>query len=322
MTDAHEPTYQSRSEPSSSTYRRQLWDAAFGLQAVDGLVPSTYMRHLADDNVRGEISLDGVGEALNNYYRRQDKHPSVHVGEEEADRVSHRIVELLEEGGFALDPDMLRVIHARLFVGIDDELYAPGSYKSEQLIKCERVLNGDSVLYGIPSLYERSLAMLFAREMSHAYAGYADGATLSHSDTEELARFVANMWMVHPFREGNTRSVAVFLELYLRSMGFDVDNALFERHAVFFRDALVRATYQNRPIGVTLDASHLIQFISKLVEGDEISLDYEALWCIPLFEHPERVRNVSLADAKPMQGQLMREGVTERLLAGRGASTE
>lgn len=116
--------------------------------------------------------------------------------------------------------------------------------------------------------------------------------------------------MAHPFCEGNTRTVAVFLMLHLNSMGFDVINDAFVCHASFFRDALVRATYQNRPIGVVPELGHLMQFLSKLVDDPETSLDYDALWCVPLFEYPDRVRNVSLADARSLQERLMREGVT------------
>ncbi|MBR3317669.1 MAG: Fic family protein [Atopobiaceae bacterium] len=322
MADNPEPTYFRKSESTDSSYKRALWDAAFGLQAVDDLEPSPYARRLAEENASGRISLDQVGKDLNAYYKQERSLSGEQTRAEEADKVSHHIVEVLEDGSFALDPHMLNTIHAHLFRGIDDALYLPGEFKAEQLVKCERILNGDSVLYGPPSLYARSLDMLFMREIDHAYAGYADGAALSWADAETLARFVANVWMVHPFREGNTRTVAVFLALYLRSMGFDVASEPFARHASFFRDALVRATYQNRPIGVALDTSHLALFLSKLVEEPSVPLDYEALWCVPLFEQPNRVRNVSLADARPVQEQLMREGVTQRLIRGDSADAE
>lgn len=314
MTCRQEPTYFSKSESTDSSYKRALWDAAFGLQAVDGLEPSAYVRKLAEDNICGRVSLKQVGNDLNAYYKQERSLSGEQPPTEEADKVSHRIVVMLEDGSFALDPYMLNTIHAHLFCGINDDLYQPGRFKNEQLIKCERILNGDSVLYGPPSLYTRSLEMLFMREIEHSYAGYADGPALSWADAEALARFVANVWMVHPFREGNTRTVAVFLMLYLRSMGFDVINEPFAQHASFFRAALVRASYQNRPIGVRLDMSHLLLFLSKLTEDPKATLDYESLWCIPLFEQPDRVRNVSLADAHPMQEQLIREGVTRRLL--------
>ena len=314
MAHGQEPTYRPKSESTDEAYKRALWDAAFGLQAVDGLEPSSYARGLAEDNACGRISLKQVGEGLDAYYRQEHLVSGGNAHEEEADKVSHRIVEMLEDGSFALDPHMLSAIHAHLFRGIDDALYLPGSFKDEQLIKCERILNGDSVLYGPPSLYARSLDMLFGREIEHSYMGYADGPALSWSDAETLARFVANVWMVHPFREGNTRTIAVFLVLYLRSMGFDVDNEPFARHASFFRGALVRASYQNRSLGVGLDTSHLVTFLSKLLEEPKTTLGYDALWCVPLFEQPDRVRNVPLVDARPIQEQLIREGVTQRLL--------
>ena len=306
--------YQRKTESTDEAHKRSVWGAAFGLQAVDGLVPSAYARSLAEKNVSGRISLEEVGRELDAYYRSERSLTGDRPREEEADKVSHRIVELLEDGSFALDPQMLGVIHGRLFRGIDDGLYGPGVFKDEQLVKCERILNGDSVLYGPPALYQRSLEVLFAREMEHAYEGYADGPALSWADADALVRFVANVWMVHPFWEGNTRTVAVLLVLYLRSMGFDVDNGPFEAHAAYFRGALVRACYQNRPIGVGLDVSHLLSFVSKLVEDPQLELDYDALWCVPLFEHPDRVRNVSLADARPVQERLAQEGIAKRLL--------
>lgn len=314
MTKRREPTYHRKTENPDEQYRRSLWEAAFGLQAVDGLEPSSYARSLAADNAARRISLEEVRQCLDAYYREERDVSGNHSREEEADKVSHRIVQLLEDGSFALDSHMLNAIHAHLFQGIDDELYTPGRFKDEQLIKCERILNGDSVLYGTPLLYSRSLDMLFDREIAHAYDGYTDGPALSWTDANMLARFVANVWMVHPFREGNTRTVAVFMSLYLNSMGFDVSNEPYKRHAAFFRGALVRACYQNRPAGVQLDTSHLVQFLSKLVEDPQAKLDYDALWCVPLFEWPDRVRNVSHVDAKPIQEELIREGITSRVL--------
>lgn len=312
MTGGYDSTYHKKSEPASPAYRAQLWDAAFGLQATDGLEPSTYARELANDNICGRKSLDEVGIELGRYYSSHGSNDTMRT--EEADKVSHRIVGIFEDGSFSFDPAMLGVIHRCLFEGIDDDAYHPGVYKSEQLIKCEEVLNGDSVSYGVPALYARSLEMLFSRELSYAYESYADGPALSWADARNLARFVANVWMVHPFFEGNTRTVAVFLELYLRSMGFDVDNRPFEAHSLYFRNALVRACYQNRAIDVALDETPLIAFLSKLLEEPAEELDYDTLWCAPLFQNPDRVRNVSLADARPVQQRLAERGITAKVL--------
>ncbi len=303
--------YQRRSEPTDTVYRSRIWQVAFGLQDTDGLAPSGYMRALADDNVYGRKSLAEVANELHHYY--DAAHPRKRDGlrEEEADKVSLRIVELLEDGAFSLDPMMLDVIHEHLFKDIDDEIYLPGAFKQESLVKCEEVLNGDSVLYGSPRLCERSLDMLFAREFDHQYA---PGSKLGEADMRNLSRFIANIWMVHPFAEGNTRTIAVFTELYLRLMGFDVDNEPFAKHARYFRCSLVRACYQNRSIGVSLDTSYLESFISRLLGVRTVTMDYDSLWCLPLFAHPDKVRNVSMADAAPVQRRLIDRGVTTLLL--------
>lgn len=313
MTGGYDSTYHRKAEPESPAYRAQLWGAAFGLQATDGLEPSAYARELADDNVCGRKSLDEVGMELERYYSSRGSTDTRRT--EEADKVSHRIVGILEDGSFSFDPAMLGVIHRRLFEGIDDNTYRPGVYKSEQLIKCEEVLNGDSMSYGVPALYARSLEVLFAHELANAYESYTDGPILSWADARSPARFVANVWMVHPFYEGNTRTVAVFLELYLRSMGFDVDKRPFEAHSLYFRNALVRACYQNRAIGVVLDEAPLVAFLSMLLEDPTAELDYDVLWCVSLFKNPERIRNVSLADARPVQQRLTERGITARILS-------
>ena len=128
------------------------------------------------------------------------------------------------------------------------------------------------------------------------------------------SRFIANIWMVHPFAEGNTRTIAVFCELYLRLLGFDVDNEPFAVHARYFRCSLVRACYQNHSIGVTLDTSCLESFIARLLGDTSKAIDYDGLWCVPLFEHPDKVRNVSMADAAPVHKGLADRGVAALLL--------
>lgn len=51
--------------------------------------------------------------------------------------------------------------------------------------------------------------------------------------------FISGIWQIHTFREGNTRTTAVFAIMYLRRLGFTVDNTPFATHAQYFRDALV-----------------------------------------------------------------------------------
>lgn len=152
--------------------------------------------------------------------------------------MGQRIVELLARGAFHLAPEMLSRIHKHLFQDLGPTIYHPGAFKTERMVKQEDILNGYSVLYADPMTYDMALRGAFSAEAAK---------TCSAFNEEDLAGFchtIAFLWQVHPFYEGNTRTVAVFSGLYLNHLGFDVSNDPFEKHARYFRDALVRAMYQ------------------------------------------------------------------------------
>ena len=83
-----------------------------------------------------------------------------------------------------------------------------------------------------------------------------------------IAQFVSGLWQIHPFGEENTRTTAVFTILYLRSMGFDVTNDLFAKHSWYFRNALVRANYQNVQKGIMRNSEYLERFFRNLILGE------------------------------------------------------
>ena len=83
-----------------------------------------------------------------------------------------------------------------------------------------------------------------------------------------IAQFISRLWRINPFGEGNTRTTAVFTILYLRSMGFDVTNDLFAKHSWYFRNALVRANYQNVQKGIMRNSEYLERFFRNLILGE------------------------------------------------------
>ena len=279
--------YRPASEYTSEERRRHYWAVAIGLQDVDGLKVSDYLRDQAHAYIRGEKGLDEIGELVRERYAGADA-----SGESrEADLVSQRIAELLTRGAFFLSPDMLTTIHAYLFQDLDPAVYHPGKFKSERLIKQEEILNGDSVLYADPLTYEMSLRGAFANEAAAAYTTFTD---------EELQRFchtIAFLWQIHPFYEGNTRTIAVFSELYLNSLGFQVANDPFAKHARYFRDALVRAQYRNAAAKIFPDDSFLMRFYKNVIGEDGGELNRAEMICARLFEDPSLLRNVDPKDA-------------------------
>ena len=282
--------YRPADEVAGERERRHYWACAIGLQAVDGLKVSDYLRKAADSYIRGERTLDETGTLVRNYHTpgsetfAKGNHVSL-----EADLVSQRIVETLARGSFALVPDMPRIIHRQLFADLPHDVYRPGEYKLEPLVKQEEVLNGDSVLYADPTLVEQSLRYLFDQEREAGDYGLA----LERAELSRFTRFIALAWQVHPFQEGNTRTIAVLAALYLRQLGYNVGNEPFEHHARYFRDALVRANYRNAAAGILPDLSYAERFFDNLVNGATHDLNREDLVCPALFEHPDLLRNVS-----------------------------
>ena len=124
---------------------------------------------------------------------------------------------------------------------------------------------------------------------------------------EHLAKFVAGLWQIHPFGEGNTRTTAVFTIKYLRSQGFDVNNDLFERHSWYFRNALVRANYRNLKKGINYEPLFLVRFFRNLLLGENNTLknrymmiDGPEEWKMPENEQVENKHRTSTEQVKTL----------------------
>ena len=94
--------YEKIGETKDSQERQLNWNIAFGLQAVDNLIPSKYMVELAKENIKGKKSYDIVEEEITNYYKKEDE-KTVNKDEREADEVSLRIVKILNDKAFTFN---------------------------------------------------------------------------------------------------------------------------------------------------------------------------------------------------------------------------
>ena len=282
--------YSPASLHTSEEMRRHYWAVAIGLQDVDGLEVSPYVREVSERYIVGETTLLETGELIRGHHSSGNDPDST-----EADLVSQRIVELLERGAFSLSAEFVAKIHQYLFQDLDAATYRPGEFKAERMVKQEEVLNGDSVLYADPLAYDMSLKAALAAEMAKSYT------MLSGEELKGFCHTIAFLWQVHPFYEGNTRTVAVFSELYLNQMGFGVSNEPFEKHARYYRDALVRAMYRNAPAGIFPDESFLVEFYENVLGFRKSDLHREDLICTALFDDPSLLRNVDPAEALNLQ---------------------
>lgn len=207
------PTYNIDNPSYSYEIKRDLWQTGFGLQRVDGLTPSAYMVELADKQAHGDYSYEQVYEEITAY------HATKSASTAEADLVALRIVELLARNGFSFSPAALLSIHKELFQDVFDETIPVGPFRQTNIWKNEPVLQGESVVYSDYPMIQTTLDYDFQQEKAFSYMGLSMEAIVQHIQT-----FISNIWQIHPFREGNTRTVTVFLIKYLREFGFAIDN--------------------------------------------------------------------------------------------------
>lgn len=244
--------------------RAEAWRVAIGLQAVDGLKTSEYLQNTARRNIEGEISIDEARELVKQYYIKRTAHYKGDEDKEEADRVSTNISKLLQTDAFTYNVAGLAAIHRAIFEGVFKHA---GRFRDYDISKKEWVLRGDSVLYGRWQDLRMTIEYDLEQERQFDYTGLDMGQMIDH-----LTRFVAGLWQIHPFGEGNTRTTAVFTIKYLRYLGFSVNNELFERHSWYFRNALVRANYRNVVKGVEREPVFLVRFFRNLLLGEDNTL--------------------------------------------------
>ncbi len=254
-------------------YEKQTeWDMAIGLQLVDGLKPSKYLEQLSLDNIYEKITIKEVREHLKDYYNNKDK---INNEELECDFVSTRIVELLNDKDFELSISYLKHIHKYLF---QDVYEFAGKFRKVDISKKEEILNNDTVAYTKFDYIQQSLLYDIEQESKKNYQ-----LTGISSLITGITGFSSNLWQIHPFREGNTRTVAIFIQKYLISLNYHVDNELFKNNSKYYRDALVRSCYTNYEKNIKEDKQYLIEFYKNLLLGKRNHLEIDDLIIKELF---------------------------------------
>ncbi len=256
--------YIRQGEPEQAE-KSEAWQTAIGLQAVDGLKTSAYLLDTAKEHIEGKITIDDVQQRIQSYYEERSGSIETEDGTKEADIVSARIAKLLGEKSFQFSPIEWLSIHRRLFEGVFEHA---GQIRTYNITKKEWVLKGDTVTYASWNNIKETLDYDFNMEKHFSYQELALVDAAKH-----LAKFVSDIWQIHPFCEGNTRATAVFMIKYMRTFGWDVNNDAFEKHSWYFRNALVRANYNNVKNGVYATTKFLEKFFSNVLMGTEYELN-------------------------------------------------
>ena len=273
--------YLRQGEPSQKE-SAENWKTAIGLQAVDGLQPSAYLIDVAKRNIEGEISLDETRKLIDSYYQSKTVRTPKDEDEEEADKVSANIAKILASKTFAFNTNGYVSLHRRIFEGVFKHA---GEIRQYDISKKEWVLEGDSVNYLNWEDLRRALDWDIEQEKNFSYKGLTDDEKIEH-----IAKFISGIWQIHAFREGNTRTTAIFTIQYLRSLGYKVNNEMFAKHSWYFRNALVRANYRNIQKGIDYSPIYLVRFFRNLLLKDSWVLKNRYLHIRPTDDWKEQPR--------------------------------
>lgn len=237
--------------------KSEAWLAAIGLQAVDGLNTSKYLLETAKEHIEGKTDIDAVQKRIRNYYKEPGNRASADADAKEADIVSSGIAALLVEKTFQFSPAEFLEIHHRLFAGVYDHA---GQIRPYNITKDEWVLKGETVVYASYGSIRATLDYDFHMEKNFSYKELSIIEVVKH-----IAGFTAGIWQIHPFCEGNTRATAVFIIKYLKTFGFRVSIDVFSENSMYFRNALVRANYNDIQNGIHATTKYLELFFENLL---------------------------------------------------------
>lgn len=267
--------YEIISETEDGKLKQLYWNIAFGLQEVDNLKPSKYMIDLATENINGKKTYDDVEKEIKEYYNVRPESKN-NLSEQEADIVSVRLVQLLSDNSFRFDYNTYRIYHKYLFDGLDIGISRKyiGNFRDYNISKSEPIINGASVAYTNHFLIKDTLKYDFNEERNYDYSNKSTDEIVSH-----LVAFTSNVWQIHPFGEGNTRTTALFIQKYIQYLGLGkMNNEIFKDNSKYFRNTLVRANYRDISIDVYEDKSFLYKFFSNLLLKTNYVLDNEELY--------------------------------------------
>lgn len=238
-------------------------EIGIGLNLVDNLQPSKYFYQA----LQTAKTYKDLEDSIKAYYK--DKKFDVN-GEKECDLVSINIAKYLDNNSFILRPTILKTIHKNIFKdafiqGLEKYV---GVFRDVNIAKDEDVLGGDkSVRYVDFNEINATLDYDFDKEKNKNYI------MMSKEDQVlNIANFISNIWQIHPFREGNTRTIAVFIIKYLQSKGFETNNDIFKNNSKYFRNALVLANYENIKDNIKSDFSYLKSFFDKFMLNNDNNL--------------------------------------------------
>jgi cell filamentation protein len=191
-------------------------------------------------------------------------------------------------------PDSVQQIHSYLF----DNLYAwAGNFRTINIYKPERVLSGLSVSY---SDYQ-NIPFVLADIYEWAFTIKWDQR--EPDVVKNFTKLLVDLWRVHPFREGNTRTLSVFMKLFAEKHGISFNEQILSNHAGYFRAALALAAVEEAPepesLGSMIQDAFGVPGAGDLVELESSSDRYQSIEQFDVEHYEEKYFSVDPLQIEP-----------------------
>lgn len=211
------------------------------------------------------------------------------LNEMEADYTSFRLSELVMDNyAGAFDINELCRTHYIIF---QDVFEWAGKFRTINIEKPEPALGGISIEYTDYAEMKGDLACTLDFGNQYLWRSAKFEEIVS-----EFSGFMARIWKVHPFREGNTRTIVTFCCRFIESFGIYVDSVLFKDNARYMRTALVAASAIFTDLGDRRKTEYLENIVSEaLMNGLEMKNEIKkALELVGLVCSEDTIREVVL----------------------------
>ena len=156
----------------------------------------------------------------------------------EEDIVPLRMIALRKQGLTITSVFDIQKIHSFLFSSIFDWA---GEFRKITMYKREPILNGYSVDYTPSDYIKKEMNDLEKRFLSINWEELDNKQKINN-----VASIIQELWQIHCFREGNTRTVALFLYFLLKTIGVHINIDFLGKNAKYFRNALVLASLYSK----------------------------------------------------------------------------
>lgn len=177
----------------------------------------------------------------------------------EADYVSLRLRQLAQnplEGNY--DSYHFCCIHEFIFQDIYDWA---GEYRKLDIYKEEPVLGGLSVDYSKSGVIEDDVDTVLKEMNACTWKNMNKDEVV-----EKFALYMGRLWKIHPFREGNTRTVITFCCQYMEYLGFEIDREIYETNSMYVRNALVAYNAVFDDLGDLSKKEYLLKIVYESIE--------------------------------------------------------